>query len=180
MVDDGYEDEAVERLKDHKPWGPFRGGKYSTFEAGMRVPFIVHWTGNVRAGVSDALVSQIDMLATFSELAGKDISEAKLSDSQKQLSAWLGNDFQGRNYVIGAAGSLTVLTKDWKYIEPSKGNPYNAHTNTELGNNPKDQLYNMTIDRGEYDNVATENPLMVRFLKQILEEEKAKGIGLEL
>ena len=180
VVDDGYEDEAVERLKDHKPWGPFRGGKYSTFEAGTRVPFIVHWTGNVRAGVSDALVSQIDMLATFSELVGKDISEAKLSDSQKQLSAWLGNDFQGRNYVIGAAGSLTVLTKDWKYIEPSKGNPYNAHTNTELGNNPKDQLFNMTIDRGEYDNVATKNPLMVRFLKQILEEEKAKGIGLEL
>ncbi|HCF80174.1 MAG TPA: arylsulfatase, partial [Porphyromonadaceae bacterium] len=47
VVDDGYQDEAVEKLKNHKPWGPFRGGKYSTFEAGTRVPFIVHWTGNV-------------------------------------------------------------------------------------------------------------------------------------
>jgi hypothetical protein len=49
-----------------------------------------------------------------------------------------------------------------------------------LGLNPEEQLYNITIDRGEYDNVADENPLIVRFLKQILEEEKQKGIGLEL
>jgi hypothetical protein len=82
--------------------------------------------------------------------------------------------------VIGAASSLTVLTNEWKYIEPNKGNAYSLHTNTELGNNPEDQLYNITIDRGEYDNVAVENPLMVKFMKQILEEEKAKGMGLEL
>jgi hypothetical protein len=41
-------------------------------------------------------------------------------------------------------------------------------------------LYNIVIDRGEYDNVARENPLMVKFMKQILEEEKAKGTDLEL
>lgn len=180
VVDDGYQDQAEELLKNHKPWGPFRGGKYSTFEAGTRVPFIVHWTENVREGVSDALVSQIDMLATFSELVEKDISEEKLLDSRKQLPAWLGNDLKGRDYVISAAYALSVLTKDWKYIEPSEGRAYNAATNTELGLYPHDQLYNMSIDRGEYDNVADENPLTVRFMKQILEEEKAKGIGMEL
>src|SRR5690606_12966672 len=36
VVDDGYEDRAVERLGTHTPWGPFRGGKYSLFEAGTR------------------------------------------------------------------------------------------------------------------------------------------------
>lgn len=180
VVDDGYQDEAVEKLKNHKPWGPFRGGKYSTFEAGTRVPFIVHWTGNVCPGVSNALVSQIDMLGTLAELAGIDLAEAGQFDTQKHLPAWLGNDPKGRDYIIGSAGSLTLLTRDWKYIEPNKGNAYSAHTNTELGNNPEDQLYNITIDRGEYDNVAVENPLMVKFMKQILEEEKAKGTGLEL
>lgn len=180
VVDDGYQDEAVERLKNHKPWGPFRGGKYSTFEAGTRVPFIVHWTGNVRTGVSDALVSQIDMLATFGELVGKEIPEDAKIDSQKHLSAWLGKEPKGRDYIISSAYALSVLTSDWKYIEPSNRNSYNAQTNTELGLNPEEQLYNITIDRGEYDNVADENPLIVRFLKQILEEEKQKGIGLEL
>ena len=34
VVDDGYRDEAVEKLGDHAPAGPFRGGKYSSFEGG--------------------------------------------------------------------------------------------------------------------------------------------------
>lgn len=180
VVDDGYMDEAVEKLKDHKPWGPFRGGKYSTFEAGTRVPFIVHWPEGVQPKVSGALVSQIDMLATLADLTGIEVSNENLNDSQNQLPAWLGKEDKGRDYVIGAANALTVLTPEWKYIEPSNAVSYQPLTNTELGNNPKDQLYNMSIDRGEYDNVAEENALMVRFLKQILEEEKAKGIGMDL
>lgn len=49
VVDDGYKDGAVELLQNHKPWGPFRGGKYSAFEAGTRVPFIVHWPSEVES-----------------------------------------------------------------------------------------------------------------------------------
>jgi arylsulfatase A-like enzyme len=40
-VDDGYKDDAVEKLGSHTPAGPLRGGKYSNFEAGTRVPFVV-------------------------------------------------------------------------------------------------------------------------------------------
>lgn len=180
VVDDGYHDYSVEELKNHKPWGPFRGGKYSTFEAGTRVPFIVHWTGNVRTGVSDALVSQIDMLASLGQLVGKEIPANVKTDSRKQLSAWLGEDAKGRDYVVNSAYALNVVTNEWKYIEPSNRNAYNSQTNIELGLDPKEQLYHLTIDRGEYDNVADENPLIVRFLKQILEEEKGKGIDMEL
>ena len=180
VVDDGYMDEAVEKLYNHKPWGPFRGGKYSTFEAGTRVPFIVHWPEGVQPKVSEALVSQIDMLATLASLTGVEVSEENLSDSQNHLSSWLGLEEKGRDYVIGAGNSLTVLTDTWKYIEPSNAQPYQVLTNIELGNNPEDQLYNMKKDRGEYDNVASENPLMVRFLKQIIQEEKSKGIGMDL
>jgi len=180
VVDDGYMDESVEKLYNHKPWGPFRGGKYSTFEAGTRVPFIVHWPNKVQPKVSEALVSQIDLLATLASLTGVDVSEKNLSDSQNHLSSWLGNEEKGRDYVIGAGSSLTVLTDTWKYIEPCNAQSYQKLTNIELGNNPDEQLYNMTIDRGEYDNVAGENPLIIRFLKQILKEEKSKGIGMDL
>lgn len=180
VVDDGYQDEAVERLKNHKPWGPFRGGKYSAFEAGTRVPFIIHWSNNTPVGVSEALVSQIDMLATLGELVGSDMSNTHLFDSQKQLPAWLGNDSNGREYIVESAYTLSLLTKEWKYISPNNGRDYNSQTNIELGISTQEQLYNMVIDRGEYDNVAEENPLIVRFLKQLLEEEKEKGIGLEL
>ncbi len=180
VVDDGYQDDAVEKLRNHKPWGPFRGAKYSSFEAGTRVPFIVHWQGNVEVGTSEALISQIDMMGTFAELTGSDISEEHLKDSRKQLSAWLGKDAIGRDYIVTTAGSLSISTSQWKYIEPSNGMPYQVLTNIELGNDKEDQLYNLSIDRGEYDNVAKDNPLQVRFLKQLLEEEKNKGIGLDL
>lgn len=180
VVDDGYQDQAPERLKNHKPWGPFRGGKYSTFEAGTRVPFIVNWQGKVQPEKSEALVSQIDMLVTLAGLTKTKVPENVKLDSQNQLPAWLGQNAKGRDYVIGAASSLTVLTQDWKYIAPSNASPYNAQTNTELGNNPNDQLYNMVIDRGEYDNVAKENEEVVKKLKVILDKEKDKGVGLKL
>lgn len=60
VLDDGYGDEAVEKLGAHKPWGPFRGGKYSAYEAGARVPTIVSWPGRVSPGKNDALISQVD------------------------------------------------------------------------------------------------------------------------
>ncbi len=180
VVDDGYMDEAVERLQNHKPWGPFRGGKYSTFEAGTRVPFIVHWPCKVSTMVSPALVSQVDMMATVAELVGLERSVHMPKDSQNQLEAWLGNDLCGRDYVIGSAGSLTLLTREWKYIEPGKGRDYNALTNIELGNNPKDQLYDMITDRGEYDNVAKKYPEKVKLMKALLEKEKEKGLDMDL
>lgn len=180
VVDDGYMDEAVKKLMDHKPWGPFRGGKYSTFEAGTRVPFVVHWPGKIRTGISDALVSQIDLMGTMASLTGKENGNSIPEDSRDQLPAWLGIDPDGRDYVVGTASSLTILTRDWKYIEPNNGSAYNRLTNTELGNRQADQLYDMRYDRGEYDNVANKNGLILRFMKQIMEEEKSKGIGMEL
>lgn len=150
------------------------------FEAGTRVPFIVHWPEVVRPDISDALVSQIDLLGTLAALTGVELEEEKLSDSKNQLPAWLGLDNEGREYLIAAGTSLMIRTKDWTYIEPNNGNAYQKLTNTEMGNSPADQLYNLRYDRGEYDNVADKNHLMVRFLRQILEEEKSKGIGMDL
>ena len=82
--------------------------------------------------------------------------------------------------MIGAGSSLTVLTPEWKYIEPSQASPYNVLTNTELGNHPEEQLYHIVTDRGEYDNIAKEKPEIVGEMKTILEKEKSKGVGMEL
>ena len=76
MVDDGYKDDAKEKLGGHKPAGPLRGGKYSIFEGGTRVPLVVRWLGRVKPGVSDALICQVDFSATFAALTGQ-MYEAK-------------------------------------------------------------------------------------------------------
>ena len=56
---------------DHKPAGPLRGGKYSAYDGGTRVPFVVRWPGAVKAGVSAAPFSQVDLLASFAALADR-------------------------------------------------------------------------------------------------------------
>ena len=120
------------------------------------------------------------MTATLARLVGaKNIADIP-ADSRDQLPAWLGKDLKGREYVIGAGSSLTVLTPEWKYIEPSQASPYNVLTNTELGNHPEEQLYHIVTDRGEYDNIAKEKPEIVGEMKTILEKEKSKGVGMEL
>ena len=80
VLNDGYYDEAVEKLGNHTPKGALRGGKYSLFEAGTRVPFITHWKGQIKPAVSDALVSQLDLFASIASLVG---SDAKAPDSQE-------------------------------------------------------------------------------------------------
>ena len=174
VVDDGYADQAVELLGDHKPWGAFRGGKYSSFEAGTRVPFIVSWPAEVKPGVSDALVSQVDLYASMAGLMGKTLENGAGPDSRNQLDAFLGKDNKGRDYIIEQAGSLSVSDGEWKYIAPSKGAAYNKLTNTELGNNKEAQLYNLKQDIGEKKNLAAEHPEIVAKLKAILEKEKDK------
>ena len=74
VIDDGYKDDAVAKLGDHRPAGPFRGGKYSNFEAGTRVPLIVRWPRQVKRGVSDALVSHLDLLASLARFTGQPLA----------------------------------------------------------------------------------------------------------
>lgn len=174
VVDDGYQDQAVELLGEHRPWGPLRGGKYSNFEAGTRVPFIVNLPGLTKRGVSKALVSQVDFLATMSGLLGVSLAEVQKKDSQNQLAAWCGKDKKGRDYVIEQAGSLAVSDGEWKYISPNEGKAYEKLTNTELGNAPQDQLYHLKKDMGEKTNVAEKYPEKVKAFKNMLNIERNK------
>ncbi|OUO50451.1 arylsulfatase [Parabacteroides sp. An277] len=178
VVDDGYADRAVELLGDHRPWGDFRGGKYSNFEAGTRVPFIVSWKGKVQPGVSNALFSHIDMFSSMEKLANQDMGPDAGADSQECLATLLGQDTKGRRYIIEAAGSLSISDGSWKYIRPSNGAAYNQLTNTELGNDKQEQLYDLKQDIGEKNNVAEQYPEKVAELKQILEQEMEKGFNL--
>lgn len=175
VVDDGYRDDAVEKLGSHKPAGPYRGGKYSNFEGGTRVPFIVHWPGKVKPGVSAALISQVDFLATFSAFTGRKLSAAQLNDSENILHALLGKTRTGRRQLVEQAGALSLRVGQWKYIEPGSGAKYNKFTDTELGNDSVPQLYNLARDAGEQNNVAARFPSRVRQMAAQLQKIRAAG-----
>ncbi|MBI9063622.1 MAG: sulfatase-like hydrolase/transferase [Marinilabiliaceae bacterium] len=59
-------------MGDHNPNGSLRGGKYSLFEAGTRVPLITYWKGKIQPQKSDALICQVDLLASIAKLVGSD------------------------------------------------------------------------------------------------------------
>jgi len=155
VVDDGYQDDAVAKLGNHKPAGPFRGGKYSNFEGGTRVPFIVRWPGHVAPGTSAALVSQVDLLASFAKITGQALRAPAAPDSTDVLNALIGKSKTGRSELVEEAGALSLRQGNWKYIAPNNKQKINKETNTELGNDSVPQLYNLNADLGEMRNVAS-------------------------
>ena len=154
VIDDGYQDDAVAKLGSHKPSGPFRGGKYSHFEAGTRVPFVIRFPDGVKPGVSDALVSQVDLIASFAAWTGQKLAPADAPDSVDVMPALLGRAPRGRAHLVEQAGGLALRAGQWKYIEPSNRAKVSANTNTELGNDTAPQLYDLAADPGETRNVA--------------------------
>ncbi|MCE6991176.1 arylsulfatase [Dyadobacter sp. CY323] len=156
VVNDGYHDEAVEKLGKHTPAGPLRGGKYSLFEAGFRVPFVTYWKGTIKPAVSDAVVCQLDLLSSLAHLAGQ---EVKGLDSQNYLDVFLGKSKKGRNELILEASSRTALRQgDWVLIPPYNGPAVNKAVNIELGNSKEYQLYNVKTDIGQRTNLAQSQP----------------------
>jgi arylsulfatase A-like enzyme len=175
VLDDGYRDDAVEKLGTHAPAGPFRGGKYSNFEGGTRVPFIVRWPARVKPAVSDALVSQVDLVASFAALTGLSLSDPGVRDSENVLPALMGASKTARTVLIEQAGSLSIRQGQWKYIAPGKGPRINENTKTELGNDPTPQLYDLSNDTGERSNLATTRPEKVREMESLLDGIRRRG-----
>lgn len=174
VLDDGYEDGAVTELNGHRPTGVLKGGKYSSFEAGTRVPFIVSWPKVIKPGISDALVCQMDFMASFAALLNVSIPKGEAIDSENTLNAFLGKNTKGRSTLIKQAGSLAFIKEDWKYIAPSNGPALSILVNIETGNLPKPQLYNLKNDISEKENLADKYPEKVKELADLLEVAKRK------
>lgn len=186
VLDDGYADEAEELVGDHSPTGYLRGGKYSTFEGGTRVPFIVHWPSMIKeSAVKDGLVSQIDFLDVMASITGVSGGQRLSPDGAPiEKNSWLGADDCGRPFAVEMAANhtLSLIMFGWKYIEP-KGGPAMVPwgPKIETGYSTEPQLYK-TVD-GELDennNVAAENPTMVNGLKEELERiRNTRGYYIE-
>lgn len=177
VVDDGYMDQAVELLGNHKPAGKYRGGKYSSFEGGTRVPGILRWIGTVKPGVSDKLMCQVDLLATLADFLKVKIPEGAAPDSEDHLGSWLNRGGEGRDYLVlqNVFNNLSIENGRWKFIAPGKGPAYDKFTNTEYGNSLTDQLYDLSVDWGEKNNLAEKNPKEAELLKAKLDQVKAKN-----
>lgn len=171
VLNDGYHDDAVKKIGNHKPAGVLRGGKYSLFEAGTRVPFIVNWPQVIKPAVSNALVCQIDLLSSLAALVG---SSATTKDSENLISTFTGKRSTGRKELVLEASSKTAFRRgDWAMIPPYKGAAMNKEVDIETGNNKDYQLYNLKDDISQEHNLAQSNP---KKLKEMISHfEKIRG-----
>jgi arylsulfatase A-like enzyme len=152
VLNDGYYDDAVEKLGDHTPSGILRGGKYSLFEAGTRVPFITYWKGNIKPQVSDQMVSQIDFLNSIASLVG---SEIRSNDGVDLADVLFENKGKGRSELVLEAQTKTAFRKDnWVLIPPYPGPSKSINVNIELGNAAAYQLFNLENDLSQQNNLA--------------------------
>lgn len=171
VIDDGYKDQAVELLGNHEATGIYRGGKYSIYEGGTRVPCLLRWKGKVTPGISEQLLSQIDWFASFAHMLGAEIPEGGAPDSKNYLKSWMCPSEVGRKFLVeqNLQNNLAIMDAEWKYIPAAKGPAMNKQTNTELGNQlKKDQLYNLKTDPGEKKNIVDEHPDVAKKLAKEL------------
>jgi hypothetical protein len=76
---------------------------------------------------------------------------------------------------VKQGGALSLTQGNWKYIEPREGKAVQELTNTETGNNPKPQLYDLSKDIGEKTNVADKYPARVKAMSAEL--DKIRDLG---
>ena len=173
VLDDGYYDEAVTKIGKHTPRGGLRGGKYSLFDAGTHVPFMVRWPKTIKPGVSNALVCQVDFTASFASLVGQ---KNTTPDSENILDALTGKSDMGRaNLILGQSNITSYRKGDYVLIPPHKGGKMtNKYVNIETGRDQETQLYNLNEDKSQQINLASQYPEMVQDMLKEIEAIKNK------
>lgn len=177
VMDDGYADEALEKLKDHRAAGPYTGGKYSVYEGGTRTPFITRWKGTIKPGISDEVVSTIDIYDSLASLTGAEIPEDAALDSLDVVGAMLGREgAKGRSEFVeqdnGGKGNYGFRSGDWKLVRHDRKKARNMVVEQKLDNVevPRFQLFDLKSDPSEKTNVIAANPEVAEKLKARLAE----------
>ncbi len=146
----------------HKPNGVLRGTKGTVWEGGTRIPLIVRWPTKVKPGTSDALVSQMDFLASFAALTGQAIPSGQAADSENHLAALLGNAPVGRQYLVeqnNNGAPFGFRSGNWKLLPKGGGKGADGPA-----------LYNLATDLSEGKNLAKQQPAKVKEMQAQLKK----------
>ena len=139
VMDDGYKDDALEKLGAHRAGGPFTGGKYSVYEGGCRTPFITHWPGTIKPGVSDDMVCTIDIAASMASLTKQELADDACIDSFDVLSSLTGKSKSaGRESLILQNNGNTG---NWSYIKMVDDKVWKLHRNDN------EKAFNVTVEQ---------------------------------
>ena len=148
-----------------EPWhagspGPLRGAKHTTYEGGVRVPFIVRWPGTVPAGaVTAEMGATLDVYATLLAAAGVALPEG--CDGHDLTGLWSGK--------TGQSPRRAFLYHRGRSVQGVRVGPWKLRTVDG------DELFQLDLDPSERYNVAADNPQIVAELRRRIEQFQADG-----
>lgn len=188
-ADNGPENYAYARDEkfDHWSSSPFRGLKRDIYEGGHHVPFLVRWPGVTKPGtVSDALVSQIDLMATFASATGYSLPDKNAAEDSHDLLPILKGEHSDSpvrtSHVHNTSkGQYAIRHGQWLLIDARNGYSKKGNAGWEKKHAyPADdkgatELYDLSKDIGQRNNLAAENPEKVKELQRLLQKIRDDG-----
>ena len=138
---------------------PYRGGKLTNFEGGIKVPFMMEWKGKIKPGVkyTDPVIS-LDVFATVAASIGIDLPSDRKYDGVNLLPFINGEKSKSPHQALYWRSDFNKAIRkgDWKLI-------VNEYDNTN-------QLYNLKSDSIESNNLYTTKPEVAKDLLHSLDE----------
>lgn len=185
-ADNGPEKYAYARDRDFGHWSahPLRGLKRDIYEGGHHVPFMIKWPGVTNAGtVSEALVSQVDLMATFASALGALLPDDAAEDSHDLMPLLRGDTAVVRKTHIHNTreNQYAIRDGDWLLVDSKTGyiSGRNADWEKRRGYEADDdspvELYNLRDDLGQRVNLSKENPERVKELQTLLAKIREQG-----
>ncbi len=166
----------------HYPSANLRGSKADLWDGGHRVPFVMRWpNGPIQAGTrSDELISLVDVFATFSEMQGVALPEHQAEDSFSFLPAISGGKLDvNRKGVIhhSISGLFALRNNQYKLLLCPGSGGWSSPKDSEARKEslPEMQLYDMSIDVSEQNNLINEKPEVAEMMLKTLKLYVANG-----
>lgn len=186
VLDDGYKDEAIEKIGEHRAAGPYSGGKYSVYEGGTRTPFIARWKGTIEPGVSNEMVCTVDIPASAAALAKVSLSKEACLDSFDVSEVFMGKaGAKGRDHLVqqdnGRGGNYGLRVGDWKLQRHDSKRARNVVVEAQLANTPVEQyrLFELSKDPGEKHDLRSQYPevadRMIAQLAKLIEQGRSRN-----
>ncbi len=185
-ADNGPEKYAYARDQKYDHWSstPFRGLKRDIYEGGHHVPFVIRWPGLTKArSTSNALVSQIDVMATLAAMLNIELPKDSAEDSHNLLPLLRGEVDKVRSTHIHntRADQYAIRRGVWLLIDAKDGYVSGRNKEWEAKHNYPDddkqltELYNLSNDPGQRKNLAAGHPDQVKELQSLLKKIRSQG-----
>ena len=183
----------------HFPSGPLRGYKFSVYEGGMRIPFLIKWPNQIKPGSTcDRLIGLNDLLATIADITGSELSKDQGVDSISYLPLLKDPSEKAprQNLQMQGTHGWAYRMGDWKLCLCPGSGALGVYGNVpkrvdawpaavkEFGKNPTReqlieapfvQLFNLKEDLGEREDVSKQNPEVVKKMYALMRQQFTNG-----